>query len=152
MRARVLFACRANAGRSVTARILADHYAPAFVDAHSAGSEPGDHVHPEITSALADLGLDTSAEAPKPFDLRAQYDTVITMGCGDTCPSYRGARYEDWPVADPKGRQPQAVMDIIADIDGRVRTLIWCCGQPTPPLTPLDRDRISAGGCVCCYS
>ena len=121
---RVLFACRANAGRSVTGKVLAEHYARGRVEVFSAGSEPGDQVHPEVAAVLADLGLSTAAERPKPFDPTARYDVVVTMGCGETCPVYVGARYEDWALDDPKGQDPATVRRIVADIDSRVRTLL----------------------------
>jgi protein-tyrosine-phosphatase len=121
---RVLFACRANAGRSVIARLLTAHYATGRVAAFSAGSEPASEVHPEVAAVLAELGLDTSTEVPKPFDAAATYDVVVTMGCGEACPVYPGARYEDWPVDDPKGEDPETVRRIVDDIDGRVRRLL----------------------------
>ncbi len=121
---RVLFACRANAGRSVAARLLAEQYGAGRIAAFSAGSEPGSEVHPEITAVLAERGLDTSGEQPKPFDPTASYDVVITMGCGDTCPVYLGARYEDWPLDDPRGQSLETVRRIVDDIDARVRSLV----------------------------
>jgi arsenate reductase len=124
MKPRVLFACRANAGRSVAARLLAERYAAGRVEVFSAGSEPASEVHPEVAAVLAERGLDTSTEVPKPFDPDATYDVVITMGCGDTCPVYLGARYEDWPLDDPKGQDPATVRRIVHDIDTRVRGLI----------------------------
>jgi arsenate reductase (thioredoxin) len=120
----ILFACKANAGRSVTAKLLAQHYAGASADIFSAGSEPGDHVHPEVAAVLASLGLDTTKEMPKGFDPAATYTVVITMGCGEACPFYAGARYEDWELDDPKGQDEPAVRRIVADIDGRVRRLL----------------------------
>jgi len=27
-------------------------------------------------------------------------DVVITMGCGDACPSFPGKRYQNWELAD----------------------------------------------------
>jgi arsenate reductase (thioredoxin) len=121
---RILFACRANAGRSVTGKLLAEHYADGAVQVFSAGSEPGDAVHPEVAAVLADLGLSTDAERPKPFDPDGHYDVVITMGCGETCPVYLGARYEDWELDDPKGQDEATVRRIVADIDAGVRRLL----------------------------
>jgi protein-tyrosine-phosphatase len=121
---KVLFACRANAGRSVTGKVLAEHYARHLVDVFSAGSQPGDKVHTEVAQVLDELGLSTAGEVPKPFDPGARYDVVITMGCGETCPVYAGARYEDWELDDPKGQDLATVRRIVADIDARVRRLL----------------------------
>ena len=125
----ILFACKANAGRSVTGKLLAEHYAGDRARVFSAGSEPGDHVHPEVAAVLASLGLDTSKETPKGFDPDATYTAVVTMGCGEACPFYAGARYEDWELDDPKGQDEPTVRRIVADIDGRVRRLL---GQLLP--------------------
>lgn len=139
----ILFACRANAGRSVTGKVLAEHYAGSQVDVWSAGSEPGEGVHPEVAAVLADLGLDTSAERPKPFDRDGHYDAVVTMGCGEECPYYAGARYEDWELDDPKGQDEATVRRIVADIDGRVRGLLAEL-VPGIALPPSVLDRPSA--------
>jgi arsenate reductase (thioredoxin) len=120
----ILFACKANAGRSVTGKVLAQHYAGDRADVFSAGSEPGDHVHPEVAAVLTSLGLDTGNETPKGFDPEATYTAVVTMGCGEACPFYAGARYEDWELDDPKGQDEATVRRIVADIDGRVRRLL----------------------------
>jgi protein-tyrosine-phosphatase len=120
----ILFACKANAGRSVTGKLLAEHYAGDDADVYSAGSEPGDQIHPEVAAVLATLGLDASNEIPKGFDPDATYTAVITMGCGEACPFYAGARYEDWELDDPKGQDEATVRRIVADIDGRVRQLL----------------------------
>jgi protein-tyrosine-phosphatase len=120
----ILIACKANAGRSVTGKVLAEHYAGDRVDVFSAGSTPGGEVHAEVAAVLADLGLDTSGETPKGFDPDGRYDAVVTMGCGEECPYYAGARYEDWELEDPKGQDAATVRRIVADIDGRVRTLL----------------------------
>lgn len=120
----ILFACKANAGRSVTGKVLTEHYAGEHVDVFSAGSEPGDRVHPEVASVLDRLGLDTGSERPKGFDPDGHYTAVVTMGCGEACPYYAGARYEDWELDDPKGQDEDTVRRIVGDIDHRVRTLL----------------------------
>jgi arsenate reductase len=120
----ILFACKANAGRSVTGKVLTEHYARDRARVFSAGSEPGGGVHPEVAAVLTSLGIDTSTETPNGFDPDGQYTAVVTMGCGEACPFYAGARYEDWELDDPKGQDPVTVRRIVADIDGRVRTLL----------------------------
>jgi arsenate reductase len=49
---------------------------------------------------------------------------LVTMGCGDACPSYPGKRYLDWDVADPNGQSIEVVRDIRDDIQVRVTTLL----------------------------
>jgi arsenate reductase len=121
---RILFACRANGGRSVASRVLTEHYGGEAVEAYSAGSEPGDRIHPEVADVLSSLGLDVSGEVPKGFDTDATYDAVVTQGCGEACPYYQGATYQDWPLDDPKGQDESTVRRVVADIDTRVRALL----------------------------
>ena len=122
----VVFACRANGGRSVASRLLTEHYARGQVVALSAGTEPGEHIHPEVARVLEALGLDTSAERPTLLtaEMIAASDLAITQGCGENCPYVPGARYRDWPLEDPKGRDDATVRRIVADIDRRVRDLL----------------------------
>ncbi|QWC85744.1 heat-shock protein HtpX [Nocardioidaceae bacterium] len=122
----VVFACVRNGGRSVIGRVLTEHYAQGRVAAVSAGTQPGEHIHPEVADALGALGLDTSAETPEKLTRETiEASTVaITLGCGEECPYVPGVRYVDWPVADPGGQDPATVRAVIADIDARVRDLL----------------------------
>jgi protein-tyrosine-phosphatase len=122
----VLFVCVHNAGRSQMAAALLQHYALGRVSVRSAGSEPADEVNPAAAAALAELGLDITAEIPTKLsyaDVEAS-DVVITMGCGDTCPVFPGKRYLDWALDDPAGQGVDAVRPIRDDIDRRVRGLL----------------------------
>ena len=122
----IVFACRKNGGRSVISRLLTEHYAGGAVTALSAGTEPGDHIHPEVARVLEELGLDTSRETPKPLtrEMIAASDMAITLGCGEECPYVPGVRYVDWPVDDPKDQDDAPVRRIVADLDQRVRGLV----------------------------
>ena len=122
----VLFLCVHNAGRSLAARVLLDHYADGRLLVESAGSEPGDRLNPAVVAVLAERGLDASKEFPKPLtdDHARQADVIVTMGCGDTCPAYPGKRYLDWELVDPAGRPIEEVRPIIDEIDRRVRALL----------------------------
>jgi arsenate reductase len=139
----VVFACVRNGGRSVISRVLAEHYAAGRVIALSAGTQPGEHIHPEVAVALGRLGLDTSAERPELLtrETIAASDLAITLGCGEECPYVPGVRYADWPVADPGGQDEATVREIIADLDGRVRALLLelVPGLDLPP-SVLERD------------
>jgi ArsR family transcriptional regulator len=122
----VVFACIRNGGRSVISRVLAEHYAGGRVVARSAGTQPGEHIHPEVAQALDALGLDASAETPTRLTRETIEASVVavTLGCGEECPYVPGVRYVDWPVADPGGQDEETVRAIVADIDGRVRRLL----------------------------
>ena len=122
----VVFACVRNGGRSVISRVLAEHYAGGRVVALSAGTQPGEHIHPEVAAVLEQLGLDTSGERPTLLtrETVAASDLAITLGCGEQCPYVPGVTYRDWPVADPGGQDERTVRAIVADLDARVRALL----------------------------
>ncbi len=121
----VLFLCTHNAGRSLAARVLLDHYAQGRIEVRSAGSEPADELNPSVVALLRERGLDPDREFPKPLsdELARAADVIVTMGCGDTCPVYPGRRYVDWELSDPAGRTIDEVRPIVEEIDRRVRAL-----------------------------
>jgi arsenate reductase (thioredoxin) len=122
----VLFLCIHNAGRSLAARVLLDHYAEGRVRVESAGSEPGGQLNPSVVAILKERGLDPSTEFPKPLteETAKMADVIVTMGCGDTCPYYPGKRYLDWELDDPAGLNVEHVRPIVDEIDLRVRKLL----------------------------
>jgi arsenate reductase len=122
----VLFLCIHNAGRSLAARVLLDHYADGRVEVLSAGSEPADQLNPSVVAVLHERGLDPDAELPKPLtdEMAQAADVVVTMGCGDTCPYYPAKRYLDWDLEDPAGQPVEVVRPIIDEIDRRVQALL----------------------------
>ena len=122
----ILVVCTHNAGRSVAARVLLDHYGGDSVTVRSAGSAPGDSINPAIAQVLTERGLDVSKEFPKPLtdDAARAADIIITMGCGDSCPVFPGKRYLDWELPDPAGKAADEVRPIVDDIERRVRALL----------------------------
>lgn len=122
----VLFVCVHNAGRSQMAAAYLMHLADGRIEVRSAGSAPADQVNPAAVAAMAEEGIDMSAETPKVLTTEAvrDSDVVITMGCGDTCPVFPGKRYEDWILDDPAGQGVEAVRPIRDDIRRRVEQLI----------------------------
>ena len=124
--AHVLFVCLHNAGRSQMSQALFERAADGRHSAESAGTTPGDRVHPEVVEAMAELGVDLSGRTPRTLDRDAagQADVVVTMGCGDECPYIPGTRYLDWDLPDPKGRPLEEVRGIRDDIGRRVAALV----------------------------
>ncbi|MBG0856273.1 arsenate reductase ArsC [Streptomyces spinoverrucosus] len=122
----VLFVCVHNAGRSQMGAAFLTHLGGERVEVRSAGSAPADSVNPAVVEAMAEVGIDISAETPKVLTTEAvrSSDVVITMGCGDACPVFPGKRYLDWQLDDPAGQGVDAVRPIRDAIEGRVRGLL----------------------------
>ncbi len=122
----VLFVCVHNAGRSQMAAAYLTHLSAGAVEVRSAGSEPADQVNPSAVAAMAEEGIDITAETPKILTTEAvqKSDVVITMGCGDTCPIFPGKRYEDWQLEDPAGKGVDSVRPIRDEIRSRILTLL----------------------------
>lgn len=122
----VLFVCIHNAGRSQMAAGYLRHLGAGRIEVRSAGSAPAASINPAAVQAMAEEGIDISAEQPKILTTEAVEvsDVVVTMGCGDTCPFYPGKRYEDWTLDDPAGQGVDAVRPIRDEIRRRVEELI----------------------------
>ena len=124
--ARVLFVCLHNAGRSQMSEALFERAAAGRHEARSAGTTPGEHVHPEVVEAMRELGVDLAARIPRKLTAAdAEWaDVVVTMGCGDECPYIPGKRYLDWDLPDPKGRPIEEVRATRDEIERRVAELL----------------------------
>ncbi|BDZ39454.1 arsenate reductase ArsC [Microbacterium suwonense] len=122
----VLFVCVHNAGRSQMAAGFLRHIAGDRIRVRSAGSLPADRINPIAVEAMAELGIDITAEAPKVLtaDAVQASDVVVTMGCGDACPFFPGRRYEDWQLDDPAGQGIEAVRSIRDEIRTRIEQLV----------------------------
>ncbi|MCK8478719.1 arsenate reductase ArsC [Microbacterium aurugineum] len=122
----VLFVCVHNAGRSQMAAGFLRDIAGDRIEVRSAGSMPADQINPTAVEAMAELGIDITAEQPKVLTTEAVQasDVVITMGCGDACPFFPGKRYEDWKLDDPAGQGIDAVRPIRDDIRSRIEQLV----------------------------
>ena len=95
-------------------------------EARSAGTTPADGVHPNVVSAMREVGADLSDRVPVLLtpELGQWADVVVTMGCGDACPVIPGRRYIDWELRDPKDLPIDEVRAIRDDIGRRVAQLI----------------------------
>ena len=124
---RVIFACVHNAGRSQMAAAFFNA-AAAQERAHaiSAGTQPGERVHPEVVAVMREIGIDLSEAQPQRLTagLAKGARLLVTMGCGDECPVVPGARREDWPLEDPKGRTLERVRAIRDQIRTKVEHLV----------------------------
>ena len=112
---KAVFVCVENSNRSQMAEAFARM---AGIEAYSAGSRPSGQVNPKAIAAMRELGYDLSAHRSKSLDDLPDetFDVAVTMGCGDSCPTLKAKRREDWQIPDPKALSPEefrAVRDLI---------------------------------------
>jgi arsenate reductase len=124
--AHALFVCLHNAGRSQISQALFERAAAGRHDARSAGTTPGERVHPEVVEVMDELGIDLRGRTPDELaQADAEWaDVVVSMGCGDKCPYIPGRRYLDWDLPNPEGQAIEAVRATREEIQRRVETLL----------------------------
>jgi len=124
--ATALFVCLHNAGRSQMSQALFERAAEGRHSALSAGTTPGERVHPEVVEVMRELGIELADRVPRKLtvELAQQADVVVTMGCGDACPYIPGKHYIDWDLPDPQGRPLEQVRATREEIERRVSELV----------------------------
>lgn len=122
---RVLFVCVENSNRSQMAEAFARMHGGEAVEALSAGSRPSGRINPKAIRFMAELGYDLGAHASKSLeDIDGEFDAVITMGCGDSCPWVPAKRREDWNLPDPREMDDDAYRAVRDEISSRVKHLL----------------------------
>ncbi|RZU42032.1 arsenate reductase ArsC [Edaphobacter modestus] len=122
-----IFACVHNAGRSQMAAAFFNRLAdPRLAHAISAGTQPGERVHPVVVEVMGEVGIDLSQAIPQKLTPKVANgaEMLITMGCGEECPFVPGVQRDDWPLPDPKGKALEQVRSIRDEITARVQTLM----------------------------
>jgi arsenate reductase len=125
----VIFVCVHNSGRSQMAEAFFNQMAEGKAIALSAGTQPGDKVHPEVIAAMREVGIDISGNKPKilTMEMIEKADKMITMGCGADAGGLCPASFietEDWALEDPKDKPLEQVRAIREDIKKRVMNFI----------------------------
>jgi protein-tyrosine-phosphatase len=122
---RVLFVCVENSNRSQMAEAFARNFGGDDVEALSAGSKPSGRINPKAIRFMAELGIDLSAHASKSLDdIEGEFDAVVTMGCGDSCPWVPAKRREDWALPDPRDLDDDGYRAVRDEIGTRVKILL----------------------------
>jgi arsenate reductase (thioredoxin) len=128
----VIFACVHNAGRSQMAAAWFNRLADSEkARAVSAGTEPGTRVHPEVLTAMREVGVDLSSAKPTLLTdaMLSEAGYLVTMGCGEACPTApRSVVRDDWPLEDPKGKPVERVREIRDEIRDRVARFVDALG------------------------
>ena len=118
----VLFLCVHNAGRSQMAAGFMRSVAADRIDVFSAGSAPSDELNPMAVEAMRERGIDITTAVPQHWtdDMARAADVIITMGCGDECPSYPGTRRLNWELRDPAGQG----IDMVREVRDQIEQLV----------------------------
>ena len=125
----VAFVCVQNAGRSQMATAFAKRERDRRnltdeIHILTGGTQPADHVHPEVVTVMEEIGIDLSENTPRDItvgELQAS-EYVITMGCStqDVCPATWSGDNRDWGLDDPDGKSIEEVRKIRDEIEDRV--------------------------------
>lgn len=123
---RLLFVCVENACRSQMAAAFARSHAGPDVEVFGAGSDPADEVNPLTVEFMAERGVDLSASVPRSVDELPdeRFDVLVSMGCGDRCPTVPADRRIEWELPDPKELPNDEFRAIRDEIETRVRDLL----------------------------
>lgn len=124
----VLFVCVKNGGKSQMAAGLMRHLAGDSVNVYSAGTKPGSAINDLSAQVLLEVGVDITAETPKPVDyeLARAVDLVVTLGREAQLDPLPGTVIENWDTDEPSERGidgAERMRLVRDDIDRRVREL-----------------------------
>jgi len=73
-------------------------------EVYSAGLRPTGFVNQKAVDAMPKLGYDLSRHQSKRVDAvpEIEYDTVVSIGCGNECLAQTGRLNEEWDIPDPR--------------------------------------------------
>ena len=124
-----LFVCVENSCRSQMAEGFARKLGKDVLDGWSASSRPSGKVNATAVQVMQEAGADISLQKSKGLlDLPTiQWDYIVTMGCGDACPSLPAKNRLDWDLPDPKTLPLDAFRKVRDEIKARVESLVKEC-------------------------
>lgn len=98
-----------------------------LLDAHSAGSNPSGKVNDRAIQFMREVNIDLSGHHSKSvndFDPAIKWDYVITMGCGDSCPTISAAHRLDWQLQNPKDLSDCEFRKVRDEVLARIQDLL----------------------------
>ncbi|WP_323156113.1 arsenate reductase ArsC [Streptococcus suis] len=122
---KVAFICVHNSCRSQIAEALAKRYYSEFFDAYSAGTEIKSQINQDavrIMKSQFDIDMEEN-QYSKLIDVLPPIDIVVTMGCNVNCPYLPCRHREDWGLDDPSGKNDDAFLETISQIQKKLETL-----------------------------
>lgn len=111
--------CRSQIAEALAKRILTDY------DVYSAGTALKNEINPDAVRLMKQhYQIDmTETQHPKLLsEIPRQIDYVITMGCGVACPALPCKEMIDWGLMDPTGHSDEVFMEMIQEIERKIKT------------------------------
>lgn len=122
---KVAFICVHNSCRSQIAEALGKHLAADVFESYSAGTETKPQINGDAVRLMKELyGIDMEAtQYSKLLSSLPPVDVVVTMGCNVECPYLPCKHREDWGLDDPTGKDDEAFIEVIRQIDRNILSL-----------------------------
>jgi arsenate reductase (thioredoxin) len=123
---KVLFVCEENASRSQMAAAIFNRMTnPGVVRALSAGTRPAKAVHPHLKAALHEVGIELPHAVPQLVSPSrvAGSDVLITLGCGDSCPT-SDLPHDEWQLPETPDSSIEQLRPVRDEIVVRVKNLV----------------------------
>ena len=123
---KILFVCVENSCRSQMAEGFARLHGADKFEAFSAGSKPSGKINATAVEVMREKNVDLMEQRSKSISElpRVAWKAVVTMGCGDACPSLPAERRLDWALPDPKRMPLEEFRVVRDDIEARVKALL----------------------------
>ncbi len=125
MKKKIAFICIHNSCRRQIAEALGKYLVGDKYDFYSAGTQTKPQINQDAVRLLKQLyGIDMEhGQYSKTFDKIPGPDIAISMGCDVGCP-FIGREFDDnWGLPDPTGQSDAVFIEIIQQIEQKIRTL-----------------------------
>ena len=122
---KLIFVCVENSCRSQIAEGFARYYGKE-ISVYSAGSRSTGIVNPMAVDIMKERGIDISNQESKGLDAlpKDKFDIIVTMGCGDNCPTVSAKKRIEWQIKDPKGAYIEVFREVRDEIEEKVLELL----------------------------
>ena len=120
---KVAFICMHNSCRSQIAEALGKHLRGTDCDFYSAGVETKPQINQDAVRLMKrEYGIDMERDQyVKLLSDIPEADIYVSMGCNVACPNIPGKEVINWGLEDPTGKQDSEFMDVIRQIEKKVR-------------------------------
>ncbi len=125
MKKKIAFICIHNSCRSQIAEALGKHLLSDKFDFYSSGTETKPQINQDAVRLVKQIyGIDMEQEQySKTIDKIPTPDIAISMGCDVGCPYISKGFDDNWGLQDPTGQSDEVFVDIIRQIEEKVKTL-----------------------------